>query len=165
MAVMANQACMVFDFFFLFIAWHFETPIALREREKHFGTFSVYVRLMVLELASLEKKKKERKKERKKMTIFDFFRIRFLSFCTAELKSEDIFVLRRVRAFSGYSFCWLNPQSTCLFTLAYCTVKTFQPPSSLHRDCYVIILCCLFFFSSFMLTLHAIYTPACKFEL
>ena len=64
------------------------------------------------------------------------FRIRFLSFCTAELKSEDIFVLRRVRAFSGYSFCWLNPQTTCLFTLAYCTVKTFQPPSSLHRDCY-----------------------------
>ena len=44
---------------------------------------------MVLELASLEKKKKER---RKKMTIFDFFKIRLLSFCscTAELKSEDI---------------------------------------------------------------------------
>ena len=41
------------------------------------------------------------------MTIFDFFKIRLLSFCTAELKSEDIFVLRRV---SGYSFCWLNPQ-------------------------------------------------------
>ena len=75
---------------------------------------------MVLELASLEKKKK------KKMTIFDFFKIRLLSFCTAELKSEDIFVLRRVRAFSGYSFCWLNPQTTCLFTLAYCTVKTFH---------------------------------------
>ena len=49
------------------------------------------------------------------MTIFDFFKIRLLSFCTAELKSEDIFVLRRVRAFSGYSFCWLNPQTTCLF--------------------------------------------------
>ena len=45
------------------------------------------------------------------MTIFDFFKIRLLSFCTAELKSEDIFVLRRVRAFSGYSFCWLNPQT------------------------------------------------------
>ena len=39
---------------------------------------------MVLELASLEKKK-----ERKKMTIFDFFKILLLSFCTAELKSED----------------------------------------------------------------------------
>ena len=109
-----------------------------QEREKHFGTFSVYARLMVLELASLKKKKKEEEEERrrKKMTIFDFFKIRLLSFCTAELKSEDIFVLRRVRAFSGYSFCWLNPQTTCLFTLAYCTVKTFQPPSSLHRDCY-----------------------------
>ena len=45
--------------------------------------------LMVLELASLEKKK-----ERKKM-IFD----RFLGFYKAERKSEDIFVLRRVRAF------------------------------------------------------------------
>ena len=75
----------------------------------------------------------EEEERRKKMTIFDFFKIRLLSFCTAELKSEDIFVLRRVRAFSGY---WLNPQTTCLFTLAYCTVKTFQPPSSLHRDCY-----------------------------
>ena len=41
------------------------SPAILREppffaREKHFGTFSVHVRLMVLELASLEKKK-ERK--------------------------------------------------------------------------------------------------------
>ena len=37
-----------------------------QEREKHLGTFSVHVRLMVLELASLEKKKKkERKKERR----------------------------------------------------------------------------------------------------
>ena len=78
----------------------------------------------------------EEERRRKKMTILDFFKIRLLSFCTAELKSEDVFVLRRVRAFSGYSFCWLNPQTTCLFTLAYCTVKTFQPPSSLHRDCY-----------------------------
>ena len=53
-----------FRLFFLSIAWHFETTIALsQEREKHFGTFSVYVRLMVLELASLEKKKKKKKKE------------------------------------------------------------------------------------------------------
>ena len=36
------------------------------------GTFSVHVRLMVLELASLEKKE-----ERKKMTIFDFFQSSF----------------------------------------------------------------------------------------
>ena len=35
MAVMDNQACMVFDFFFLFIAWHFETTIALRKRERN----------------------------------------------------------------------------------------------------------------------------------
>ena len=48
----------------LFIAWHFKRASILREREKHLGTFSVHVRLMVLELASLEKK--ERKKERKK---------------------------------------------------------------------------------------------------
>ena len=101
-----------------------------RERETFWYLFH-YVRLMVLELASLEKKKKKKEND-----DFDFFKIRLLSFCTAELKSEDIFVLRRVRAFSGYSFCWLNPQTTCLFTLAYCTVKTFQPPSSLHRDCY-----------------------------
>ena len=60
MAVMANQACMIFDFFFFFIAWHFETTIA---PEKHFRTFFVYVRLMVLELASLKKKKKKKKKE------------------------------------------------------------------------------------------------------
>ena len=77
---------------------------------------------MVLELASLEKKKKKKKKEEE--DDFLFFQN---SFTQLELKSEDIFVLRRVRAFSGYSFCWLNPQTTCLFTLAYCTVKTFQP--------------------------------------
>ena len=59
---------------------------------------------MVLELASLEKKK-ERKKERKKMTIFDFFKDRFLGFYKAERKSEDIFVLRRVRALCRYPFC------------------------------------------------------------
>ena len=62
---------------------------------------------MVLELASLEKKKKKKKKkkERKKMTIFDFFQIRFLGFYKAERKSEDIFALRRVRAFHRYPFC------------------------------------------------------------
>ena len=47
----------------------------------------------------------ERKKERKKMTIFDFFRIRFLGLYKAEWKSEDIFVLRRVRAFHRDPFC------------------------------------------------------------
>ena len=43
----------------------------------------------------------------KKTTIFDFFKIHFLGFCKAERKSEDIFVLRRVRAFSRYPLCWL----------------------------------------------------------
>ena len=32
-----------------------------RERDKHFGTFSVHVGLVVLKLASLEKKEEERK--------------------------------------------------------------------------------------------------------
>ena len=57
---------------------------------------------MVLELASLEKKMKE-----EEMTILDFFKNRFLGFYKAERKSEDIFVLRRVRAFSRYPFCSL----------------------------------------------------------
>ena len=61
---------------------------------------------MVLELASLEKKKKKiEEEERKKMTIFDFFKILFLGFYKAERISEDIFVLRRVRAFHRYPFC------------------------------------------------------------
>ena len=36
------------------------------------------------------------------MTIFGFFKVRFLGFYKAERKSEDIFVLRRVRAFHRY---------------------------------------------------------------
>ena len=130
MAVMANQACMVFRLFILFIAWHFEKTIAPRKRE----TFWYLFRLCTpygSRVSLIGEEEEEEEERRKKMTIFDFFKIRLLSFCTAELKSEDIFVLRRVRAFSGYSFCWLNPQTTCLFTPAYCTVKTFQPPSSL----------------------------------
>ena len=107
-----------FRLFFLFIALHFETTIAPRKR----GTFWYLLRLCTPYGSRVSLIGEEER--RKKMTIFDFFKIRLLSFCTAELKSEDI---RRVRAFSGYSFCWLNPQTTCLFTLAYCTVKTFQP--------------------------------------
>ena len=60
---------------------------------------------MVLELASLEKKKKKKKERRKKMTIFDIFKICFIGFYKAERKSEDIFVLRRVRAFHRYPYC------------------------------------------------------------
>ena len=65
MAVMANQACMVFDFF-LFIAWHFETTIAPRKRERNILVPfpSMYALWLVLQLASLEKKKKE-EEERK----------------------------------------------------------------------------------------------------
>ena len=46
-----------------------------------------------------EEEEKEKKKKRKKMPIFDFFKVRFLGFYKAERKSEDVFVLRRVRAF------------------------------------------------------------------
>ena len=130
MAVMANQACMVFDFFFCSSPGILRQPLHLaRERE----TFWYLFRLCTPYGSRGSLIGEEEEEERRRMTIF---KIRLLSFCTAELKSEDIIVLRRVRAFSGYSFCWLNPQTTCLFTLAYCTVKTFQPPSSLHRDCY-----------------------------
>ena len=140
MAVMANQACMVFYFFLGSSSGILRRPLHLaRERETLWYLFRLctpYGSRVSLIGEEEEEEEEERRRRRKKMTIFDFFKIRLLSFCTAELKSEDIFVLRRVRAFSGYSFCWLNPQTTCLFTLAYCIVKTFQPPSSLHRDCY-----------------------------
>ena len=57
-----------FRLFFVFIAWHFETTIALRKREKNILVPfpSMYVRLMVLELASLEKKKKKKEEEERK---------------------------------------------------------------------------------------------------
>ena len=141
MAVMANKACMVFDFLFCSSPGILRQPLHLaRERETFWYLFRLCTpygsRVSLIEEEEEEEEEIRRRGRRKKMTIFDFFKIRLLSFCTAELKSEDIFVVRRVRAFSEYSFCWLNPQTTCLFTLAYCTVKTFQPPSSLHRDCY-----------------------------
>ena len=121
-----------FRLFFLFIAWHFETTIAPRKRERNIWYLFRLCTPYGSRVSLTGEEEEEEEERRKKMTIFKFH---LLSFCTAELKSEDIFVLRRVRAFSGYSFCWLNPQTTCLFTLAYCTLKTFQPPSSLHRDC------------------------------
>ena len=128
MAVMANQACMVFDFFFCSSPGILRQPLHLaRERETFWYLFRLctpYGSRVSLtgeeeEEEEEEERRRRRRRRRKKMTIFDFFKIRLLSFCTAELKSEDIFVLRRVRAFSGYSFCWLNTQTTCLFTL-YC---------------------------------------------
>ena len=78
---------------FLFISGH-SFSICKRERET-FGMFSVNVHLMVLELASLEKKKKE-----------DFFKICLLGFYKVEVK---LFVLRRVRSFCIYPVCWLLP--------------------------------------------------------
>ena len=128
MAVMANQACMVFDFFFCSSPGILRQPLHLaRERE----TFWYLFRLCTpygSRVSLTGEEERRRRRRRKKMTIFDFFKIRLLSFCTAELKSEDIFVLRRVRAFSGYSFCWLNPQTTCLFTLAIVLSKHFNHP-------------------------------------
>ena len=53
---------------------------------------------MVFELTSLEKKKKENDDFR------FFFKISFLGFYKPELKSEDIFVLRRFRAFRRHPF-------------------------------------------------------------
>ena len=100
MEVMANQACMVFDFFFVHRLAFWDNHCTSQEREKDFGTFSVYVRLMVLELASLEKKKK--KKEERKWRFSIFFKIRLLSFCTAELKSEDIIICTQ----EGQGFQW-----------------------------------------------------------
>ena len=94
MAVMANQACMVFDFFCLFIAWHFETTIAPRKRERNilvpFPSMYAYgSRVSLTGEEEEEEERRRRRRRRKKMTIFDFFKIRLLSFCTAELKSED----------------------------------------------------------------------------
>ena len=130
MAVMANQACMVFDFFCCSSPGILRQPLHLaRERE----TFWYLFRLCTpygsrASLTGEEEEEERRRRRRKKMTIFDFFKIRLLSFCTAELKSEDIFVLRRVRAFSGYSFCWLNPQTTCLLPLPIVLSKHFNHP-------------------------------------
>ena len=61
-----------------------------------------------LHIASLEKKKKKENDD------FRFFKIRFLGSYKAELESEDIFILRRVRAFHRYpdielSFDVLSP--------------------------------------------------------
>ena len=87
-----------------------EPPFFARERETFgclFCPCTPYGSRVSLTGEEERRKKKEerRKKERKKMTIFDFFKIRFLGFYKAERKSEDIFVLRRVRAFHRYPFC------------------------------------------------------------
>ena len=78
-----------------------EPPFFARERE----TFGYLFCLCTPYGSRVSLIGEERKKERKKMTIFDFFKIRFLGFYKAERKSEDIFVLRRVKAFHRYLFC------------------------------------------------------------
>ena len=61
--------------FILSITWHFETAsFTDLARERHFGIFSVHVRLTVLEFARLEKKE-EMKKERR----VGFFKLFFLA--------------------------------------------------------------------------------------
>ena len=66
MAVMANQACMVFDFFLGSLPGILRQPLHLARERETFWYLFVYVRLMVLELASLEKKKKQKKEEERK---------------------------------------------------------------------------------------------------
>ena len=86
MAVMANQACMVFDFFFCSSPGILRQPLHLaRERETFW-----YLFCLCTPYGSQVGLIGEEEERRKKMTIFDFFKIRLLSFCTAELKSEDI---------------------------------------------------------------------------
>ena len=82
----------------LFIAWHFETTCISQEKDKHFGTFLCPCGPYGSRVSFIGEER------RKKMPIFNFFKIRLLSFYKAELKSEDIFVLG---AFSRYLFCWL----------------------------------------------------------
>ena len=75
-------------------------PPFLARKNKHLGTFSVHVRLMVLELASLEKKKKENDDFRFFQNSFSWLQnppeYKYVLCYKAELESEDIFVLRRV---------------------------------------------------------------------
>ena len=83
--------------------------------------------LSVLELASLEKKKK--KDQRKKNNDdFQFFKIHFLGFYKAERKSEDLFVLRRVRAARRYPFCWFRLSFHALSPLPIVLSKHFKHP-------------------------------------
>ena len=81
-----------------------EPPFFARERET-FGYLFCPCTPYGSRVSLIGEEEEERKKEGKKMTIFDFFKIRFLGFYKAERKSEDIFVLRRVRAFHRYPFC------------------------------------------------------------
>ena len=81
-----------------------EPPFFARERET-FGYLFCTCTPYGSRVSLTGEEERRKKKERKKMTIFDFFKVRFLGFYKAERKSEDIFVLRRVRAFHRYPFC------------------------------------------------------------
>ena len=75
-----------FRLFLLFIAWHFETTIAPRKRERE--TFWYLFRLCTpygSRVSLIGEEEERRRRRRKKMTIFDFFKIRLLSFCTVQL--------------------------------------------------------------------------------
>ena len=87
MAVIANQACIVFDFFCCSSPGILRQPLHLaRERETFWHLFRLCTPYgSRVSLTGEEEEEEERR--RKKMTIF---KIRLLSFCTAELKSEDI---------------------------------------------------------------------------
>ena len=93
MAVMANQACMVFAFFFCSSPGILRQSLHLaRERETFWYLFRLCTPYgsRVSLIGEEEEEEEERRRRRKKMTIFNFFKIRLLSFCTAELKLEDI---------------------------------------------------------------------------
>ena len=81
-----------------------EPPFFARERET-FGCLFCTCTPYGSRVSLTEEEEEEEEEERKKMTIFDFFKVRFLGFYKAERKSEDIFVLRRVRAFHRYPLC------------------------------------------------------------
>ena len=59
------------------------------------------------------------------MKIFDFFKICFLGFYKPERKSEDVFVLRRVRAFTFVGF---NLSCHALSPLPIVLSKHFNHP-------------------------------------
>ena len=126
---------------FMFIAWHFETsPLLAREKETFWNLFCPCAPYCS-QVSFIGGEEEER---RKKMTILNFFKIRFLGFHKTELKSE---VLRRVRAFSRYpfslSFHALSPLPIVLskhFNHPYPYIEIATAISDKHR-CFPICTC------------------------
>ena len=114
----------------LFIAWHFETTSTPRNRERNilvlFCPCTPYGSLVSLIGEEVEEEEEER---RKKVMILDIFKICFLGFYKSHHKSEDMFVLRRVRAFS--SFVGFNVSFHALSPLPS---KHFNHPHPYIRD-------------------------------